>query len=50
VVIIVLTIAWFIFNFFKIDRREWVIFLSAACLVWLENGYERIPGKLVRYL
>src|SRR5258705_8677170 len=30
VVIILLVIAWVILNFFKINRREWVIFLSAT--------------------
>jgi HupE / UreJ protein len=44
VVIILLTIAWWIFNFFKINRREWVIFLSAAVFsLALKMAIERIP-------
>ena len=44
VVIILLAIAWVILNFFKINRREWVIFLSAAVFgLALKMVIERIP-------
>ncbi|HKB43608.1 MAG TPA: HupE/UreJ family protein [Chitinophagaceae bacterium] len=44
VVIILLVIAWVILNFFKINRREWVIFLSAAVFsLALKMAIERIP-------
>jgi hypothetical protein len=44
VVIILLVIAWIILNFFKINRREWVIFLSAAVFsLALKMVIERIP-------
>jgi hypothetical protein len=46
VVIILLTVAWLILNLFKINRREWVIFLSAAVFsLALKMVIERIPGK-----
>ena len=44
VIIILLSIAWIILNFFKINRREWVIFLSAAVFgLALKMAIERIP-------
>jgi hypothetical protein len=44
VVIILLAIAWVILNFFTINRREWVIFLSAAVFgLALKMVIERIP-------
>ena len=44
VVIILLIVAWVILNFFKINRREWVIFLSAAVFsLALKMVIERIP-------
>jgi hypothetical protein len=44
VVIILLIIALAILNFFKINRREWVIFLSAAVFgLALKMAIERIP-------
>jgi hypothetical protein len=44
VVIILLIIAWVILKFLKINRREWVIFLSAAVFgLALKMVIERIP-------
>jgi HupE / UreJ protein len=46
VVIILLIVAWLILNLFKINRREWVIFLSSAVFsLALKMVIERIPGK-----
>jgi hypothetical protein len=46
VVIILLVIAWCFFYFFKVNRRDWVIFLSAAVFsLALKMAIERIPGK-----
>ena len=43
-VIILLIMAWVILKFFKINRREWVIFLSAAVFgLALKMVIERIP-------
>jgi hypothetical protein len=44
VVIILLIVAWVILNFLKINRREWVLFLSAAVFsLALKMAIERIP-------
>lgn len=45
VVAIVLLLAWALVTIFKINRREWVIFLSAGILsLALKMALERIPG------
>ena len=44
VVVILLIIAWGFLNLFKVNRREWVIFLSAAVFgLALKMAIERIP-------
>ena len=44
VVLILLTIAWFFITMLKINRREWVLFLSAGVFsIALKMALERIP-------
>lgn len=44
VVTCILLVAWFITTLFKVPRREWVIFLSAAVFsISLKMALERIP-------
>ncbi len=44
-VIIILAISWLSLSFFKIKRRDWVIFLSAAVFsLALQMALERIPS------
>jgi hypothetical protein len=43
-VIIILLLTWICLSFFKIRRREWVIFISAAVFsLALQMALERIP-------
>ena len=43
-VIIILVITWLALSFFKVKRREWIIFLSAAVFsLALQMALERIP-------
>ena len=45
VVMILLLVSYLIINYLKVNRREWVIFLSAAVLsLALKMTVERIPG------
>ena len=45
VVMILLLVSYLIINYLKINRREWVIFLSAAVLsLALKMAIERVPG------
>lgn len=43
-VVIILLVTWIALSFFKIKRREWIIFLSAAVFgIALKMALERIP-------